>query len=58
MSDKQAGAMSVFFVVLALLGFVLSVVSAWAHQPAGIIYGLMILTSFAGLGVKMWGTKS
>ena len=57
MSDKAAGFMSAVFVGLALMGFAVAVASAWAHQPAGVIYGLLAIVAFAILSVKMWKAK-
>lgn len=58
MSDKASGFMSAVFVGLALVGFAVAVASAWAHEPAGAIYGLIAIVAFAILSVKMWNAKA
>ena len=58
MSDKGAGFMSAVFVGLALMGFAVAVASAWAHLPAGVIYGGLAIVAFAILSVKMWKAKA
>ena len=58
MSDKRAGFMSAVFAGFALVGFAVAVASAWAHLPAGVIYGLLAIVAFAILSVKMWKAKA